>query len=93
MGNIVSVENAFGYGQRTSFEAHGQQTRGLKEVMSLCIVNNITMVPFWSLQNSLPKNDDKIAIIAEKYRVSTAQLNIAWLLHFNDLMLPIPGTS
>lgn len=93
MGNIVSVENAFGYGQRTSFESHGQQTRGLQEVLPLCIANNITMVPFWSLQNSLPKNDDKIAIIAEKYNVSTAQLNIAWLLHFNDLMLPIPGTS
>lgn len=93
MGNIVSVENAFGYGQRTSFESHGQQTRGLQEVMPLCIANNIMMVPFWSLQNSLPKNDDKMAQIAEKYNVSVAQLNIAWLLHFNDLILPIPGTS
>jgi pyridoxine 4-dehydrogenase len=93
MGNIVSVENAFGYWQRTSFESHGMQIRGLQEVMPLCIANNITMVPFWSLLNSLPKNDDKIAVIAEKYKVSTAQLNIAWLLHFNDLILPIPGTS
>ncbi|PKB18774.1 aldo/keto reductase [Flavobacterium sp. 5] len=93
MGSIVSVENAFGYGQRTSFESHGQQTRGLQEVMPLCIANNIMMVPFWSLQNSLPKNDDKIAVIAKKYKVSTAQINIAWLLHFNDLILPIPGTS
>ncbi|MFH7013893.1 aldo/keto reductase [Flavobacterium sp. FlaQc-52] len=93
MGNIVSVENAFGYGQRTSFELHGMQTRGLQEVMPLCIANNITMVPFWSLLNSLSKNDDKIAVIAKKYKISTAQLNIAWLLHFNDLILPIPGTS
>lgn len=93
MGNIASVENAFGYGQRTSFSFHGQENRGLQEVMPLCIANNIVMIPFWSLQNSLPKNDDKIAVIAKKYNASSAQINITWLLHFNNLMLPIPGTS
>ena len=93
IGNIASVENAFGYGQRTSFSFHGQESRGLQEVMPLCITNNITMIPFWSLQNSLPKKDDKIAVIAKKYNASSAQINIAWLLHFNDLLLPIPGTS
>jgi len=93
MGNIASVENPFGYGQRSSFEFHGQQNRGLEEVMPLCIENNITMIPFWSLQNSLPKNDGKIAAIAEKYGVSSAQINIAWLLHFHDSLLPIPGTA
>ena len=93
LGQIVSVENSFGYNQRTSFEFHGQQNRGLEEVMPLCIANDITMIPFWSLQNSLPKRDDKIAIIAKKYGVSAAQINIAWLLHFHESMLPIPGTS
>ena len=93
IGNIASVENAFGYGQRTSFSFHGQESRGLQEVIPLCITNNITMIPFWSLQNSLPKKDDKIAVIAKKYNASSAQINIAWLLHFNDLLLPIPGTS
>lgn len=70
-----------------------QLNRGLQEVMPLCIENNIVMIPFWSLQNSLPKNDDKIAVIAKKYNASSAQINIAWLLHFNELILPIPGTS
>lgn len=93
MGNIATVENAFGYGQRTSFSFNGQENRGLQEVMPLCIENNIVMIPFWSLQNSLPKNDDKIAVIAKKYGASAAQINIAWLLHFNELILPIPGTS
>ena len=93
MGAIASVENPFGYGQRSSFEFHGQQNRGLEEVMPLCIANNITMIPFWSLQNSLPKNDDKIAAVAKKYGVSSAQINIAWLLHFHESLLPIPGTS
>lgn len=93
MGNIVSVENPFGYGQRTNFSAHGQEFRGLLEVMPICIENNIAMIPFWSLQKSLPKNDDKISVIAKKYGVSSAQINIAWLLHLNPLILPIPGTS
>lgn len=93
MGSIVSVENAFGFGQRYSFESHGQQVRGLQEVMPLCIENNITMIPFWSLQNSMSKTSDKIDVIAKKYGVSRSQVNIAWLLHYSSLMLPIPGTS
>ncbi len=93
MGHIASVENAFGYGQRTTFKVHGQEYRGLEEVMPLCITNEIPMIPFWSLQNSLPKNDHKISTIAEKYNATPAQINLAWLLHYNELLLPIPGTS
>ena len=93
MGNIASVENAFGYSQRASFSMYNNEVRGMQEVMDICIENDIPMVPYWSLQNSLPKNDDKIAVIAEKYNATPAQINLAWLLHFNDLMLPIPGTS
>ncbi|WDF67070.1 aldo/keto reductase [Sphingobacterium oryzagri] len=93
MGSIVSVENAFGYGQRSSFESHGQQVNELQEVIQLCIDNHITMIPFWSLQNSLSEKEDKIGVIAKKYGASRSQINIAWLLHFNQSMLPIPGTS
>jgi aryl-alcohol dehydrogenase-like predicted oxidoreductase len=28
-----------------------------------------------------------------KYGASEAVINLAWLLHYNDLILPIPGTS
>jgi pyridoxine 4-dehydrogenase len=93
MGNIASVENAFGYGQRTTFKLHNAENRGMQEVMELCISNEIPMIPFWSLQNSLPKNDDKILSIAKKYAATPSQVNLAWLLHYNDLILPIPGTS
>ena len=51
------------------------------------------MIPFWSLQNSLSKNENKIPVIAEKYNATAAQINLAWLLHYSDLILPIPGTS
>jgi len=92
-GTIASVENAFGYGQRTSFESHGQQYRGLQQVIGLCKENIIPMIPFWSLQNSSSKEGDKISEIAKKYDTTTAQINLAWLLHYDNLMLPIPGTS
>ena len=93
IGNIASVENAFGYKQRKSFTMFGNETRGLQEVMDICIENEIPMIPFFSLQNSLPNKENKIAEIAKKYNATSAQINLAWLLHFNDLILPIPGTS
>lgn len=93
MGEVASVENAFGYGQRTTFEMHGVEVRGLQEVMDICIENNIAMIPYWSLQNSKVKGENKIKIIAEKYNTSESLINLAWLLHYNDLILPIPGTS
>lgn len=93
MGNIVTVENAFGYAQRTGFKMHYQEYRGMQEVVDVCKKNGIVMIPFWSLQNSLPKENNKILAIAEKYKATPAQINLAWLLHYNDLMLPIPGTS
>jgi pyridoxine 4-dehydrogenase len=93
IGDIASVENAFGYGQRTTFILHNNENRGLQEVIDLCIKNEIPMIPFWSLQSSLSKHDDKILVIAKKYNATPAQINLAWLLHYNDLILPIPGTS
>ena len=93
MGDIASVENAFGYGQRTNVKIYHQEYRGMLEVMELCTKNEIPMIPFWSLQNSLPTNDAKVSAIAKKYKATPAQINLAWLLHYNDLLIPIPGTS
>jgi|SRR6185312_4422659 len=93
MGNIATVENAFGHGQRTTFLSYGSENRGMEEVLDICTKKNIAMVPYWSLQNSLPKTESNIATIAKKYNATAAQINLAWLLHFHPLMLPIPGTS
>ena len=93
MGNIASVENAFGYEQRTTFSVYGQEVRGMQEIMGICVENNIPMIPFFSLQSSLPNRENKIAEIAKKHNATSAQINLAWLLHYNDLILPIPGTS
>ncbi|ROI03264.1 aldo/keto reductase [Chryseobacterium sp. G0240] len=93
MGSIATVENAFSYEQRTSFSVYGQEVRGMQEIMDICVKNNIPMIPFFSLLSSLPNNENKISLIAKKYNATPAQINLAWLLHFNDLILPIPGTS
>jgi pyridoxine 4-dehydrogenase len=51
------------------------------------------LIPFFSLVNSLPEKDNKIAAIASKYGATEAQVNLAWLLHKSPWILPIPGTS
>ncbi|RZK23615.1 MAG: aldo/keto reductase [Hymenobacter sp.] len=93
MGEIATVENMYGYAQRTTLhDAHGE-TRGGEEVLDLCEQHGIPLVPFFSLVHGLPKAGDKLAELARQRGVTEAQLNIAWLLHRSPLLLPIPGTS
>jgi len=94
MGAIATVENMYGHGQRTSIQLmHGGITRGGEEVLSICEQNEIPLIPYFSLFNSLPKHDKRIATIAKKYNATEAQINLAWLLHRSPWILPIPGTS
>jgi pyridoxine 4-dehydrogenase len=93
MGPICTVENMYGHGQRLSFKLpYGGESRG-GEVLDTCEKNSIPFVPYFSLVQSMPKNDDRIATIAKKYNVSKAQINLTWLLHRSPWILPIPGTS
>ena len=92
-GEIATVENMYGYAQRTTLrEAHGE-TQGGEEVLALCEQHGIPLIPFFSLVHGLPKAGDKLAEIARKHNATEAQLNIAWLLHRSPWILPIPGTS
>ena len=93
MGKIATVENMYGYAQRTTLnDGHGE-TRGGEEVLTLCEQHGIPLIPFFSLVHGLPNAGDKLAELARQRGVSEAQLNIAWLLHKSPLLLPIPGTS
>ncbi len=94
MGKVASVENMYGYAQRTTLNdpAYGE-TRGGEEILDLCEQRGIPLIPFFSLVHGLPKAGDKLTELARKYGVSEAQLNLAWLLHQSPLLLPIPGTS
>ena len=94
MGAIATVENMYGHGQRTSIQLmHGGITRGGEEVLNICEANEIPLIPYFSLFNSLSKHDKRIVTIAEKYNATEAQINLAWLLHRSQWILPIPGTS
>ena len=94
MGNIATVENRYGHAQRTSVQlAHGGETRGGEEVLQICEENKIPLIPYFSLFQSIPKKDERISIIAKKYGATEAQINLAWLLHRSQWILPIPGTS
>lgn len=93
MGNIATVENMYGHAQRTTLKMAYGESRGGEEVLVICEENKIPLIPYFSLFNSLPKKDERIAAIAQKYSVTEVQINIAWLLHRSAWLLPIPGTS
>ena len=93
LGDIATVENMYGYGQRTTLMTPHGASPGGEEVLDLCEQHGIPLIPFFSLVNSLPKADNRIAKIAQKYGATDAQINLAWLLHKSPWMLPIPGTS
>ena len=92
LGDIASVQNLYGYSQRTTLAGHLGGAGG-EEVMDILEENQIPLIPYFSLQTSLGKGQDKIEQLAKKYEVSPAQMNIIWLLHKSPLMLPIPGTT
>ena len=93
MGQIATVENMYGHGQRNTLVSHYGETRGGEEVLDICEKNQIPLIPYFSLINSLPKKDGRISTVARKYNATEAQINIAWLLHRSPWILPIPGTS
>jgi aryl-alcohol dehydrogenase-like predicted oxidoreductase len=93
LGPVATVENMYGHGQRTTLKSHYGENRGGQEVLDFCEKHEIPLIPYWSLVNSLDKSENRIREIAQKYKATEAQINIAWLLHRSSWILPIPGTS
>lgn len=93
MGSIATVENMYGHGQRTTQVSQYGTNYGGEEVLDICEANAIPLIPYFSLVNSMPKQDNRIAEIAAKYTATPVQINLAWLLHKSPWILPIPGTS
>ena len=93
MGQIATVENMYGHGQRITTKIYGAENKGGAEVLAICEKNGIPLIPYFSLVQSLPKKDDRVSTIAKKYDATPAQVNLAWLLHRSPWILPIPGTS
>jgi pyridoxine 4-dehydrogenase len=64
-GEIATVENMFGHGQRTYLKNQHGESRGGEEVLSICEKNEIPLIPYFSLIHSMPKKDDRISVIAK----------------------------
>ena len=93
MGPVATVENMFGHGQRTTHKTPYGENNGGHEVLDICVANQIPLIPYFSLVNSIPKKDERITTIAQKYNATETQVHIAWLLHLSPWILPIPGTQ
>jgi aryl-alcohol dehydrogenase-like predicted oxidoreductase len=93
LGSIATVENMYGYAQRTTVQLPHGTNPGGEEVLDLCEQHGIPLIPFFSLLHALPKQSDKIAEVARRHHATPAQINLAWLLHRSPWILPIPGTS
>jgi len=93
LGDIATVENMYGYAQRTTLVNAHDTNPGGAEVLDLCEDRGMPLVPFFSLLHALPKQQDNIAEIARRHNATPAQINLAWQLHRSPWILPIPGTS
>jgi pyridoxine 4-dehydrogenase len=93
MGDVATVENMYGHTNRTTLSINNRTNQGGEEVLSICEEHEIPLIPYYSVFQSMPKKDERIATIAQKYNATEAQMSIAWLLHRSPWILPIPGTS
>ncbi len=86
--HIMSVQNRCNLFERTSFN---------NGVIDFCENNNITFIahsPVGGYYQHAQRADNVVLKkLAEKYAASPYQIMIAWLLHKNPNILPIPGAS
>ena len=79
---IVSVQNAYNLGDRSS-----------EGVLKACGKLGIAFLPWYPLGAGRSLSLARVKQLADKHRVSAAQVAIAWLLARSPVMLPIPGTG
>ncbi|HEY2348921.1 MAG TPA: aldo/keto reductase [Puia sp.] len=79
---IVSIQNLYNLG-----------TRKWEKVLDYTAKENIAFIPWYPLASGPHKLHDVIGRIATKYKATTAQIALAWLLKRSENILLIPGTS
>lgn len=68
--------------------------RGDVSLLKACAADASAFSPFFPLGGGMPGFDDgRLARVAARRGVTTAQIAIAWLLDYSSAMLPIPGTG
>jgi len=80
---IVSVQNRY-----SLFD------RGSEDVLEYCEREKMGFIPWFPLAaGRLSGSESPISRIAARWKVTTSQIALAWLLGRSPVMLPIPGTS
>jgi aryl-alcohol dehydrogenase-like predicted oxidoreductase len=85
---LVCVQNAFSIMHRDA-----------QDVLELCAERDIAFVPFFPLGSAFTGGpaaiaaDPHVAAVAAKHGVTTSQVALAWLLHHDQHIVLIPGTS
>jgi aryl-alcohol dehydrogenase-like predicted oxidoreductase len=67
--------------------------RKWEKVLDYTAKENIAFIPWYPLASGPHKLQDSIGQIASKYKATTAQIALAWLLKRAENILLIPGTS
>jgi aryl-alcohol dehydrogenase-like predicted oxidoreductase len=85
---IASVQNAYSIVDRSS-----------EDLLELCRERNLAFVPFFPLGSAFTGGparlaaDPAISQVAARHRATPSQVALAWLLHRDERILLIPGTS
>jgi pyridoxine 4-dehydrogenase len=88
LADVAGVQNAYSVLDRSS-----------EDVLELCREHDIAFVPFFPLGSAFTGGPERLAAdpvvsrIADKHRVTTSQVALAWLLALDERILLIPGTS
>ena len=81
---VISVQNEYNL-----------VNRQYETVLNYCTEHDIIFIPWFPLGGSRGDTDKFKALtedLAKKYKASTQQIALAWLLARSPIMLPIPGT-
>jgi pyridoxine 4-dehydrogenase len=79
---IVSVQNEYNIANRKD-----------DDVLAACEKAGLAFIPWYPLGAGRVLRSAGVERVAERLRVTTAQVAIAWLLARSPVMLPIPGTA
>jgi pyridoxine 4-dehydrogenase len=86
--DVAGVQNAYSIVDRTG-----------EDVLRLCAERDIAFVPFFPLGSAFTggpaklASDPAIARVAARHGATPSQIALAWLLHRDERILLIPGTS